>query len=93
MKKLVNQPRSFIVQSGSGEYRRNRSHLNRLDIPLGYFIEDTSEEEEWHTPPQSPEKSELSSAVEEQEEKADLMMKKQVFFQRISTLIRFVKRQ
>lgn len=46
MKKLANQPRSFIVQSGSGEYRRKRSHLNRLEMPLGYFIEDTSEEEE-----------------------------------------------
>lgn len=68
VKKRANQPRSFIVQSDSGEYRRNRSHLHRLDAPLGYFhiLEDAPEEEEWCTPPQSPEKLKPPSPVVKQ---------------------------
>ncbi|XP_070167571.1 uncharacterized protein [Polyergus mexicanus] len=68
VKKHANQPRSFIVQSDSGEYRRNRSHLHRLDASLGYFhiLKDAPEEQEWGTPSQSPEKLKSPSPVVKQ---------------------------
>ncbi|XP_024890308.1 uncharacterized protein K02A2.6-like [Temnothorax curvispinosus] len=47
------QPRSYIIQSDTGTYRRNRSHLHCLEAPLGYFDtpENTPRREEWLTPP------------------------------------------
>ncbi|XP_011871176.1 PREDICTED: uncharacterized protein K02A2.6-like, partial [Vollenhovia emeryi] len=56
VEKRADQPRSFWVQTEMGRLRRNRSHLHRLDAPLGYFetINNTPVAEEWYTPPQSP---------------------------------------
>lgn len=62
--KRADQPRSYIVQTDRGTYRRNRSHLHRLSIPLGYFEipENTSNKKEQYTP------SEKSSSPGEKQE-------------------------
>ncbi|XP_011858665.1 PREDICTED: uncharacterized protein LOC105556193 [Vollenhovia emeryi] len=79
VKELANQPRSYIVQSDSGVYRRNRSHLHRLSAPLGYFHigEDTTKKEEWYTPSQSPEKPKSFQPVEKQKKTVSPSSKKE----------------